>query len=69
MAGPTGLEPAISSVTGRRVNHFTTDPSFPIFELAHYTTGSTIGQDRLVSWVVVDTNMVLVARCRQPVIK
>ena len=26
MAGPTGFEPAISSVTGRRDNHFTTGP-------------------------------------------
>ncbi len=26
VAGPTGLEPAISSVTGRRDNHFTTSP-------------------------------------------
>ncbi len=27
MAGSTGFEPAISSVTGRRDNHFTTSPS------------------------------------------
>jgi hypothetical protein len=27
MAVPTGLEPAISCVTGRRVNHYTTGPS------------------------------------------
>ena len=26
LAGPTGFEPAISSVTGRRDNHFTTSP-------------------------------------------
>jgi hypothetical protein len=26
MAGPTGIEPAISSVTGRRVNRYTTSP-------------------------------------------
>jgi hypothetical protein len=26
LADPTGLEPAISSVTGRRDNHFTTSP-------------------------------------------
>ena len=26
LAGPTGLEPAISSVTGRRDNRFTTSP-------------------------------------------
>ena len=26
MAGSTGFEPAISSVTGRRDNHFTTSP-------------------------------------------
>ena len=26
MAGSTGIEPAISSVTGRRDNHFTTSP-------------------------------------------
>ena len=28
MAVPTGLEPAISCVTGRRDNHYTTGPGF-----------------------------------------
>ena len=28
MAVPTGLEPAISCVTGRRDNHYTTGPTF-----------------------------------------
>lgn len=28
VAGSTGFEPAISSVTGRRDNHFTTSPRF-----------------------------------------
>ena len=30
LAGPTGFEPAISSVTGRRDNHFTTSPKLHV---------------------------------------
>jgi hypothetical protein len=32
MADPTGVEPAISCVTGRHVNHYTTSP----FEAEEY---------------------------------
>ncbi len=31
LAGPTGIEPAISSVTGRRVNRYATGPSLFLY--------------------------------------
>ena len=33
MAVPTGIEPAISCVTGRHVNPYTTEPVFLVFKL------------------------------------
>ena len=51
LAGPTGLEPATSGVTGRRSNRLNYDPA--IRNLANLTSGSSIpGEARIlrVGW-------------------
>ena len=66
MAGATGFEPATSTVTGWRDNHYTTRP---YIELAHYTTGSAHEQDYLGGWVEIDPDMIAIVRVSQPVIE
>ncbi len=47
---PTGLEPAISCVTGRHVNHYTTGPNFkattPLYNESPAGQGGTRTPDR-----------------------
>ena len=52
MAGSTGFEPAISSVTGRRDNHFTTSPSVAISKIDNSKHSSDRGKNQTIEFCI-----------------
>lgn len=66
MAVPTGLEPAIFCVTGRRVNHYTTEPKIlkMLFKYTKFFTKLSILLLKVLIFLFFFTHFVCQTKCR-----